>query len=76
MDSELNVADVNRKLIGDLDIPPDLEESLRRHREHLVQLVISLRSAGVDEAQIEESVSILIDSYKDELIRTMKRMVQ
>ena len=59
----------------DLDIPVELEESLQRHREHLARLVITLRSAGVDDAQIEESVSVIVASYKDELVRAMKRMI-
>jgi hypothetical protein len=37
---------------------------------------MSLRSAGVKDAQIEESVSVIVASYKDELIGAMKRMVR
>jgi hypothetical protein len=59
----------------DLEIPVELEESLQRHREHLARLVVTLRSAGVDDAQIEESVSVIVASYKDELVRAMKRMI-
>jgi len=59
-----------------LDIPPELEESLQRHRQHLARLVIDLRCAGVQEAQIEHSVSVIVDSYKEELIRAMKRMMR
>lgn len=61
---------------GDLEIPPELEESIQRHREHLSRLVMSLRSAGISEAQIDESVSVIVNSYKEELIRAMKRMVR
>lgn len=57
---------------SDLDIPPELEQSLQRHREHLLRLVLSLRSVGMSEPQIEESVTILISSYKEELLRAMK----
>jgi hypothetical protein len=60
----------------DLDIPPQLEANLQRHREHLSRLVVTLRSAGIDEQQIEDSVSAIVDSYKTELIRTMKEMVR
>jgi hypothetical protein len=59
-----------------MEIPAELEHSLQRHREHLARLVMSLRSAGVNEAQIEESISVMVASYKDELIRTIKRMVR
>jgi hypothetical protein len=60
---------------SDPDIPPELEQSLLRHREHLSRLIRSLRLAGVSESHIEESVSILVASYKDELLRTIKRMM-
>lgn len=61
---------------SDLEIPPELEQSLQRHREHLLSLVVNLRSAGMSEPQIEESVTILISSYKEELVRAMKRMAR
>lgn len=61
---------------SNLQIPPELEASLQRHREHLAQLVTTLRSAGVDEAQIEESVSVIVASYKDELTHAMKRLMR
>jgi hypothetical protein len=61
---------------SDLVIPPELEESLQRHREHLAQLVTSLRCAGMDQLQIERSISVIVDSYKEELIRAMKRIMR
>jgi hypothetical protein len=76
MSGELTGVHLERDPFGDIDIPAELEESLQRHREHLARLVMSLRSAGVSDAQIEESVSVIVASYKDELIRTMKRMVR
>jgi hypothetical protein len=57
-----------------LDIPVELEESLRRHREHLARLVLSLRSAGFSRVQIEESVSAIIASYKTELMAALRRI--
>jgi hypothetical protein len=57
-----------------LDIPVELEESLRRHREHLARLVLSLRSAGFSREQIEESVSAIIASYKTELMAALRRI--
>lgn len=67
---------MNQDPFGELEIPAELEENIQRHREHLMRLVLSLRSAGVDEAQIEESVSVIVASYKDELLRLMKRIVR
>jgi hypothetical protein len=61
---------------ADLDVPPVLEESLARHRRHLGELVRAMKTAGVSEEHIEESVSELIASYKEELlaaIRSLKR---
>lgn len=61
-------------LVGDLEIPPELEESFRKHREHVLGLVRSLRSAGINEDQIEESVSVIVASYKGELVHTLKSL--
>lgn len=60
---------------AELDVPEALQESLARHRENLARFVASLRSAGLNEAQIEVSVSVMVDSYKQELIRTIKGLV-
>ncbi len=62
--------------LGKLDIPPELEPSLERHRQNLARLVMSLRSAGVDDTQIEESVTVAVASYRDELVHAMKRMAR
>ena len=60
----------------EIDIPPELEDSIRRHREHLARLIANLRLAGVDEAHIEQSVSVIIESYKAELTLAVKRMMR
>ena len=59
-----------------LAIPAELEDSLQRHRENLARLVVTLRSAGLSEEQIEESVSVIVASYKSELLRTIKSMMR
>ena len=76
MADKLDVVALSTDMFRDLEIPAELEESLLRHRENLARLVMSLRSAGVKDAQIEESVSIIVVSYKDELIRAMKRLMR
>ena len=58
-----------------MQVPPELEESLQRHRHNLLRLIMTLRSAGVDEKQIEESVLGVVASYKEELMRAIKRMM-
>ena len=61
---------------SDLDIPDALQESLARHRENLAKLIMSLRSVGLDDLQVEASVSVMVDSYKQELLRTIKVIVR
>ena len=60
------------ELVGDYELPAELEDSLQRHRRELKRLVAALRSAGVSEQMIEESVSVMIASYRDELILALK----
>jgi hypothetical protein len=59
---------------ADLDVPPPLEVSLARHRRHLAELVSTMKMAGVSDRQIEESVSVLIATYKEELMAAIRRM--
>jgi hypothetical protein len=59
-----------------IEVPPELEVSIQRHRANLVQFILSLQSAGVSEDQIEESVTVIVRSYKEELIRTLKTLVR
>ncbi len=61
---------------ADIQIPEQLQESLQRHRENLARLVTSLQSVGVSETQIEASISVVVDSYKEELCRAIKAMVR
>jgi len=59
-----------------MEVPPELEASIQRHRANLVQFILSLRSAGISEDQIEESVTVIVTSYKEELIRTLKTLMR
>ena len=61
---------------ADIDIPDALQESLHRHRENLATLVANLQLVGVSESQIEASISVIVDSYKEELLRAIKVMVR
>lgn len=67
---------VNGDPFEDLVVPEALEGSLRRHREHLLHLILSLQSAGISEDQIEASVSTIVASYKAELMEAIKAMVK
>ena len=59
-----------------IDIPPPLQASLRRHREHLARLVANLRSVGLDQASIEASVSVIVESYRTELLGAIRSMME
>ncbi|MGI4758304.1 MAG: hypothetical protein ACRYGF_15825 [Janthinobacterium lividum] len=59
-----------------LQIPDALQEGLQRHREHLARLITSLKAVGLSEEQIEESVSVIVTSYKEELLRAVKAMMR
>ncbi len=59
-----------------LEVPDALLASLQRHRENLARLVRSLQSAGVGEAQIEASVTVVVESYRDELLHAIKTMMR
>jgi hypothetical protein len=71
----MNAAAVQPDAFQELEIPFELEETFRRHREHLAHLVVSLQAAGVHSAQIEQSITVIVASYKAELIDAMKRLV-
>lgn len=59
-----------------LEVPAALQNSLQRHRENLGQLVRSLHSVGLNDQQIEASVSVIVESYKEELLRAIKTLVE
>ncbi len=55
-------------------IPSILRASVERHQANLARLLQSLRAAGMDEAQIESAVAIVIDSYKIELLQAIRAL--
>jgi hypothetical protein len=59
-----------------LQVPESLYASMERHRANLVDLVRNLQSAGIGEAQIEASVSVMVASYREELLRAIKLMMR
>lgn len=57
--------------IQEIDVPPTLAESTRRHQANLLNLAQSLVAAGVDETTIEMSIEMAFEEYKQELLRTI-----
>lgn len=55
-------------------LPETLQASVQRHRAHLAALVQSLRSAGLPEDMIDESVRQLVDSYGAELAAALRAL--
>jgi hypothetical protein len=55
-------------------IPPALQTTIERHQANLAQLVLSLRKAGIGPHEVEAAVTIVIDSYKCELLEAIRRL--
>lgn len=55
-------------------VPPWLRENLERHRVNLARLISSLRKAGVDDATIEASVNVVVESHRLELMGALKAL--
>lgn len=53
-------------------IPLALRASVERHQANLVQLVQSLRHAGIGPREVEAAVTTVIDSYKCELLASIR----
>ncbi len=61
---------------AEIQVPEALQESLQRHRSNLATLIRSLEAVGLTDAQIESNVSVIVASYKEELLRAIKAMVR
>ncbi|HEX8484696.1 hypothetical protein [Sphingomonas sp.] len=57
-------------------IPAELLPTIARHRANLSGLVRNLRLAGMDDVMIESSVRQLLDSYRDELLRAVRTLIE
>ena len=56
------------------DIPPVLQASVERHQANLAKLLQSFRAAGMDQGQIEAAVTVVVDSYKHELLQAIRTL--
>jgi hypothetical protein len=58
----------------EIEIPEELRGVASRHRQHVAELISSLRSFGVDDQGVERSVDELIGSYRAELVTAIKTL--
>jgi hypothetical protein len=58
------------------DVGPDLQDSVRRHYEHLETLTTSLKKLGVDNKVIDQHVLEIFNKYRMELLRNIERITQ
>ncbi|MDE8346787.1 MAG: hypothetical protein POH28_11545 [Acidocella sp.] len=47
-----------------LEIPVTLQASVQRHQANFARLACNLHSAGISAAQIEESINMLVETYR------------
>jgi|GEM_PF-6448465 len=62
--------------LANIDVPPELLPSVSRHRANLARLVEVLKTAGVEDTQIEASVNGVVASYRDELLQAIKALMK
>ncbi|MDE2390201.1 MAG: hypothetical protein KGL65_01200, partial [Rhodospirillales bacterium] len=55
-----------------MEIPPTLQVSVQRHQDSLVRLVGNLRVAGLSAGQIEESINMLVETYRAGLASVLR----
>jgi hypothetical protein len=57
--------------IDGLELPQELQASIERHRKNISNLAASLLAGGYDIDQVRATISVVLDSFKDELLRTV-----
>lgn len=65
-------ADLNAVVVS--DVPAELAHSIDRHRDNLLQLASSLLAGGQSEDVVRSTIEQLLDSFRDELARTIMRL--
>ena len=71
MDPAEEIVDQVVEPLRSFELPPELLESAERHKKHLISLATALLMRGADESDVRQSVELLFQSYKDELVRTI-----
>lgn len=60
--------------ICDADVPDELRDLAERHKQHLAELVIMLRTVGMNEEEIEAAVDQLVADYRVQLVAAAKAL--
>lgn len=55
-----------------MEIPPTLQVSVQRYQANLACLVGNLHVAGLSAGQIEESINMLVETYRAELASVLR----
>lgn len=62
-------------LASGIQIPTELESSVRRHQDNLRKLASTLKVSGVPQLQIEESINALVETYRVELLAAVRSLL-
>ncbi|MBQ2263601.1 MAG: hypothetical protein II336_19840 [Loktanella sp.] len=57
-------------------VPPTLQTLTERHLEKVLNLVETMRAAGVDESIVRHSIREIIESYEQELVKVVAQMAE
>lgn len=60
------------ELTQGMEIPPTLQASVQRHQANLVRLAGNLHVAGLSAGQIEESINMLVETYRAGLASALR----
>lgn len=73
-DQILEEARTRLAFAGEHDLPPVLSKSMDRHRARLLELVGSLRAAGLPEDAVRSSTRAIMASYEEELFAAILQL--
>ena len=57
--------------MGNVQVPDQLLDQVARHNRHLFELTANLLDSGMDDEQARQVLDRAMESYKDELVRTI-----
>lgn len=58
-----------------MEIPPALQASVSRHQANLARLANNLHVCGLGVQQIEESINMLVETYRAELVGAVRALI-